>query len=121
MRRYFGLVREHHAMSATKTIATANAAARPTAEERVMVGIVRRRRAASSLAHLARGARQPLPHPLRLPQVPVLVPRQNREAGEEIVPHMRVERRSHAHLGKRQAVGLGETVELRGLETIEFL
>src|SRR3989454_6294145 len=61
------------------------------------------------------------PHPLRLPHVPVLVPRQNREAGKEIVPHMRVERRSHAHLGQRQAVGLGETVELRGLKTIEFL
>jgi len=43
MRRYFVLLREHHAMSATKTIAMANAAARPTAEERVVLGIGRDR------------------------------------------------------------------------------
>src|SRR5881397_1679761 len=33
MRRYFGLLFEHQAMSATNTRATANPAARPTAEE----------------------------------------------------------------------------------------
>src|SRR2546428_12880042 len=40
MRRYFGLLFEHQAMSATNTRATANAAARPTAEEMVRLGIV---------------------------------------------------------------------------------
>src|SRR5436190_22898762 len=39
MRRYFGLLIEHQAMSATNTRATANAAARPTAEEMVMSDI----------------------------------------------------------------------------------
>ena len=43
MRRYFVLLREHHAMSATKTIAMANAAARPTAEARVVLGMGRDR------------------------------------------------------------------------------
>src|SRR5258705_3710780 len=56
-----------------------------------------------------------------MPQMPMLMPRQNREAGEEIVPHAGVERRRDAHLRKRQAVRLGETVELRRLQTIEFL
>lgn len=39
MRRYFGLLFEHQAMNATNTRATAKAAARPTAEEMVMLGI----------------------------------------------------------------------------------
>ena len=43
MRRYFGLLFEHQAMSATNTRATANAAARPTAEEMVMSDIGRYR------------------------------------------------------------------------------
>src|SRR5213078_2359574 len=123
MRRYFGLLFEHQAMSATNTRATANAAARPTAEEMVKSDIGRyrserarrsgqaqswttargagaatttpftgRRRAAGSLAHIARGAPLLTPHPLRLPQMAMLVPRQNRKARVQVVPHARVER-----------------------------
>ena len=43
MRRYVGLLFEHHAMNATNTSATAKAAARPTAEEIVMSDIGRYR------------------------------------------------------------------------------